>query len=270
MKSALGERGQGDVEAALLEAEVGQLLAGGLAELRDDFAAFRGEGLAGAPQLGVELLEFGVEAGQLGIALLQALELAAGFLAEGDDLGQGRAVLALERVDEVEALFELLQARGVKVDLVRVMGELRLQFVQRRHGLLVQGQERSRRGIHALQFLQGAADAAGLGEERSLVLAQQIERGLAELEEFGGVAGAAMVLLDLRFLFRLQAGGGNLVGLIAEQVELLRVSLLVHDQRSLLGFQGGAAAHEVAKSFALGIEAAKSIENGKLPSRVQE
>ncbi len=61
-----------------------------------------------------------------GIPLLQALEFAPGFLAEGDDLGHSRAVFALERVNEVEALFKLLQTRGVKVGLVGVMGEFRL------------------------------------------------------------------------------------------------------------------------------------------------
>ena len=51
----LGERGEGDVEPALLEAEVGQLLADGLAELGDDLAALGGKLLAGAPEFGVEL-----------------------------------------------------------------------------------------------------------------------------------------------------------------------------------------------------------------------
>ena len=57
----------------MLEAEISQLFAGSLAQLRDDFAAFRGEGLPGAPQLGVELLEFSVEPAQFGVALFQAL-----------------------------------------------------------------------------------------------------------------------------------------------------------------------------------------------------
>ncbi len=75
----LGEGGEGDVELALLEAEVGELLADGLAELGDDFAAFGGEGLAGAPEFGVELLELGVEAGQFGVALLAGFGVCAGL-----------------------------------------------------------------------------------------------------------------------------------------------------------------------------------------------
>src|ERR1035437_8841008 len=108
---------QGNVEAALLEAEVGELLAGGLAELGDDFAAFGGKGLAATPQFGFELLELGVDAAQFSIALLQALELARGLFAEGDDLGHGGAVLAPEGVDEVEAFLKLLEAGGVNVGL---------------------------------------------------------------------------------------------------------------------------------------------------------
>ena len=262
--------GQGDVEAALFEAEVAELLADGLAELGDDFASLRGKGLAGAPQLGGELLELGIEAAQLGIALLQALELAPGFVAEGDDLGHGGAVLALEGVDKVEALFKLLEAGGVDVGLVRIMGELRLQLVQGGDGLLVQGLERGRRGIHSLQLLQGAANDASLGEHGGVVLAQQTERGLAELEQFGGVAGAAIVLLDLRFFLRLKAGGGNFVGLKAEQVELLRIGLLIHDQGGLLGFEGGAAADEFGECLALAIEIAKGVQNRKLAGGVQE
>ena len=198
------------------------------------------------------------------------MELAPGFVAEGDDLGHGGAVLALERVDEVEALFKLLQAGGVDVGLVRVMGELRLQLAQCGDGLLVQGLEGGRRGVHSLQLLQGAADDAGLREQGGFVLAQQAERGLAELEQFGGVAGAAIVLLDLRFFLRLEAGGGNFVGLKAEQVKLLRIGLFIHYQGGLLGFEGGAAADEVGECLALAIEVAKGVQNRELAGGVQE
>ncbi len=79
-----------------------------------------------------------------------------------------------------------------------------------------------------------------------------------------------MVLLDLRFLVRLEAGGGDLVGLKAEQVELLGVGLLVHDQRGLLRFQGGAAADEFGEGLAVGVQAAEGIEDGELPGRVEQ
>ena len=124
---------EGDVEAALFEAEIVELLADGLGELRDDLAAFGREGLAGAPQVGLELLPSS--------ALMRAnsasrcsrlLQFAPGFFAEGDDFGHRRAVFALERMNQVEALFELLQPGGVNVHLLGVAGEFGLQFVQ--HG----------------------------------------------------------------------------------------------------------------------------------------
>ena len=173
-------------------------------------------------------------------------------------------------MDEVEALFKLLEAGGVDVGLVRVTGEFGLQLAQGGDGLLVQGLEGGGRGIDSLQFLQGAADDAGLGEEGGFVLAQQAERGLAELEQFGGVAGAAVVLLDLRFFLRLEAGGGNFAGLKAEQVELLRIGLFIHDQGGLLGFEGGAAADEVGEGLALGIQVSKGVQDGELAGGMQE
>jgi hypothetical protein len=102
------------------------LFADSLAQLWDDFPAVAGEGLPGAPESRVELLKFGIEPTQLGITLFQALQFAPRFFAERDDLGQGQAVFALELVDQVQALFELLETRGVNVSLVGVVRKLRL------------------------------------------------------------------------------------------------------------------------------------------------
>src|ERR1039457_4895238 len=106
---------QSDVQAALFESEVGELLARGLAELGNDFPAFGGKRLAGPPEFGLKRLEFGIEAAQLGITLLQAFELAACFVAEGNDLRHSGAVFALQRVDEVKPLLKLLQPAGINV-----------------------------------------------------------------------------------------------------------------------------------------------------------
>src|ERR1035441_1147221 len=110
----------------------------------------------------------------------------------------------------------------------------------------MQGLEGRRRSIHSLQLLQGAADDASLGENSGVVLAQHTQRGLAELKQFGGVAGAKVVLLDLHFLLWLEAGGGNFVGLKAQQVELLRIGLFIHYQGGFLGFEVSATANEKA------------------------
>ena len=79
-----------------------------------------------------------------------------------------------------------------------------------------------------------------------------------------------MVLFHLRLLLRLKAGGGNLIGLKAEQVELLRVGLLVHHQCRFLRFEGGAAANQPGEHLAVRIQPAKGIEDRELASRVQQ
>ena len=81
-----GEGVEGDVELALLEAEVFELAGGGFGELRDDFAAARGEVGAGAPEFAFDLFERGLESREFGFALFEAGELAAGLLAEGNDI----------------------------------------------------------------------------------------------------------------------------------------------------------------------------------------
>ena len=53
-----------------------------------------------------------------------------------------------------------------------------------------------------------------------------------------------MLGLHLGFLLGPELGRGDFVDLMPEQVELLRVSLLVHNQRGLLPPNAGAAADE--------------------------
>src|SRR6266436_9096921 len=94
------ERGDRDVEAGLLEAEVGELLGDGPAEFRDDLAPFRRERLAGGPNLCLNFLEFGIEPAQFSVALFQAVVFGLSFRAELDDLSERRAVLSFEGVNQ--------------------------------------------------------------------------------------------------------------------------------------------------------------------------
>ena len=57
----------------MLEAERGELLDDGFAQLRNELAALRGEFLAGAEDFGVELGQRGVQAVQFLVALFEAL-----------------------------------------------------------------------------------------------------------------------------------------------------------------------------------------------------
>src|SRR3954453_6391221 len=100
---ALG-RGKCDVEAALFETKIGQLLAGRFAKLRNKLPSLGRERLAGAPEFGFKLAQLGVNAMQFGVALLEILKFAPGFLAESRYFGEGGTVFALQRVNQVQTL----------------------------------------------------------------------------------------------------------------------------------------------------------------------
>jgi hypothetical protein len=115
----------------LLEAEVVKLLAHGFRELRNYFAAFGGKVFARAQQFRIQLLQFAVEPGQFAIAAFKLRQPAFRVVAKRNDLGQCRAVFALERVEEIQPFFEQLQLRRVNVHLLRVARKFRLQLAQR-------------------------------------------------------------------------------------------------------------------------------------------
>ena len=129
--------------------------------------------------------------------------------------------------------------------------------------------ERLGRGVYALKFLQGAAQCAELVQQGVVVAVERAECGLGELQQARGVAGAVMLGLDLGFLVGAELGGGDLVDLVAEQVELLRVSLLVHDECGFLLLQRGAAADEFDEGGDLRLQSTEGIEDGELLARVR-
>ena len=68
----------------------------------------------------------------------------------------------------------------------------------------------------------------------------------------------------------MQPRGGNFLHLKAQQVQLLRVSFFIHDERGFFIFQSGAAANQFAKGFALVFQSAEGIQNQKLFRRIQK
>ena len=134
---------------------------------------------------------------------------------------------------EVEALFERLQAGGITLEPLGVVGQVALEIAQERDRLFVEGEQADRFGIDPFQILQRAAERAGLNGEGIVIVAQLPQRSLGEFEQPGGVTGQAVLALEFRFLVGAQSGGGDLARLVAEQVQLLRVGFLVHNQRGL-------------------------------------
>jgi hypothetical protein len=178
--------------------------------------------------------------------------------------------LRLRVLDEVEPLLEFRQARGVHVHAILIAREFGLQLAQGGHGLVVGGGERGGGWIHPLQFLEQPPDGAGLLEQTRLVLAELVQRGLAELQQPRGIAGALVLGGETLLLVRGGAGFGDFADLKAQQVELLRVGPLVHDQRGLFRLQVSPAADHAGKGVAGGLEAAEGVENGELAGRVEE
>ena len=111
---------------ALGKTEVFELLDDGLGKLGNQFGAGGGEFAAFAPEVGVDFLQSGVEAGEFGIAFLELAEFFAGGFTEGDDFGERPAVFALERMDKVEAGLQFLEAGGVEVQFVGAARRRRL------------------------------------------------------------------------------------------------------------------------------------------------
>lgn len=262
--------GDGDIEMALGKAEVLELFDSSLAQLRNDFAALRGEVLADLPDFRIELFEFAVDAVQLLVALFELLQLPACLVTESDDFLKRRAILALEGMDDVKAFLEFEQTGGIDVELVGVVREVALQIVQAADELLVLGNEIRGAGIDALQFLQGAAQLSGLGEQGSFVFAQEVQGRLAQFQKLRCIAGALIFLLNPLLLFRMKFGRRDFVYLKTEEIQLLGVSLFVDDERGFLSFECGTTMDEFGKGIALPFQAAESVEDRKLTGGVEE
>ena len=105
----------------MLETQIIELFAHGFRQPRNHLTAFGGKVSALAQQFGIHFLQFTVKPRQFAVALFQAFELAFRVVAERDDLGECRAVFALERVDEIEPFLKPLKLRGVNVHFFGVM-----------------------------------------------------------------------------------------------------------------------------------------------------
>ena len=258
------------IELALLKPQVGELFAGGFGELRNYFLARGGEPLARAHDFRVQFFQRRVEPRKFGVATFERVQFHFGRFAERDDFGERRAVFALEGAQQIHPFLELLKLRGVHVHLLGVTRQFRLQLAQCRAGLAVQLHEVRGRGIHAVKFRQHPADDAGLREQGILILAQGVERGLAQLQQFGGVAGALKILLHAQIFTGLKPRAGNLLYLKAQQVQLLGIGPFIYDEQGFFRLQRGAAPDQFTKSGTILFQAPEGIEDGELFGGMQQ
>ena len=132
---------QADFEMALLKPQALQLFHGRLDQFGNGLAALGGEFPAQTNYFLAQRLQFAVDPRQFGVALLQVLQFPLRFFAKGDDFLQRRAVFAFERLKQIEPLLQLPKADGIGFDAVGVAAQGGGQFVPRRHGLFMEGEQ---------------------------------------------------------------------------------------------------------------------------------
>ena len=174
-----------DFEAGLFEGEVLELLSGGFTKAGNGRAPLLGKIVAEVLELQLGVVKLFLEMEQLFIAGGEGAEFLLGGLEESEDFGDVPAVLSFKILDEVKAVFELLEACGVDVELVLVSGELALEVNEQVVDGGMVGEQGLSAGVGAGDFLEGTGEGAGQGEDGWILFAEEAEGGLGELIEFG-------------------------------------------------------------------------------------
>ena len=238
--------------------------------MRDQFTA-RGRKLtARAQQFTVDLLQLPVDSRQLRVARFQARELALSVVAERHDFRHARAVLAPEGVQQIQSFLQFTQPLRVHIHVIGVARQFRLDLSQCRHRLFMRCGDGARAGIDTLQLVQRPAQRSRLRQQRALFSVKLTERSLAQFHQLRRIARPLVILLHLHLLARLEFGFRDFTHLETQQVELLRVGLLIDHERGLLGLKRSASTNQFRKAFALALQFSKRIENSQLPRGVEQ
>ena len=145
-----------------------------------------------------------------------------GVSAKSQDSRDGLAVFAFERVDQVQALFYLVQALGVEFDAFQVGAQAAGDFAQvleKGLGLLAEG---GLLGVQAGQVGQGMGDRAeqiggGWGFGAAFIQGQQ--GFLAQARQSFGVGQAVAFIAQLLIFPGEQVSGFDLVDLEGEHLD---------------------------------------------------
>ena len=231
---------KGDCEFGFLEAEVVQLFldigsepgSGRGAELRE-LRTERVEGFAGDGDFALQALEF-LAAG------LDFAQTVGGLFAEGDDIGDGGTVFALEGFEEGDAFLEFRELLRVDIEGVHVMLEGADGLFQFDDGIRVGLGEGRGGGIEFLQLTKMALDLGETGEQGVVSLREALEDGGGELDEAAAVCCDGVPGEDGLLLAGLDAGGVDLIHLMTEEVDL--------------ALEGGLAGGELGMADQQGVE----------------
>ena len=244
----------------MFEAEIGELFGDGFAEFWDDFLTGGGEFRAALPKVLFEFAKFQIEAFEFRVARFERLKFGAGFVAELYYFVECRAVFSLEKLHDVDALFEFVEAGRVDFNGIGVMAEFALEIVNVADKLGMEFGDVFCAGIESRKFLKRTANRTGLSEDAGFIFAKASEGGLGEFDEASGVAGASVIGFDLGFFARDEFRAGDFLHLKTEQIELLGVSALIDDEFTFLPEKFGAAGNFLGErgarlgEFTVGIE----------------
>ena len=125
-------------------------------------------------------------------------------------------------------------------------------------------------GVEPGQFLERAAQMAGMGEDGFVAAVEQAGGGLTDFLKSGGVAGPLVFPVQFEFFLWLEAGVGNLLDLEPEPVELAGVGLFIDHQGGFVGFEPGTFGDEVCEGLACGMKIAEGVKDGELSGRMEE
>ena len=90
------------------------------------------------------------------------------------------------------------------------------------------------------------------------------------MQQLRRVARALEFFLNSFIFAGLEPGAGNFVHLKTQQVQLLRVGFLIHDERGFFAFERGTALNQSAERRPLLFQIAERIENGELLRGMQK
>lgn len=119
-----------DFETGLSESEGDEFLLGGLGEAWSEAASFVAELGSEGDQAGIDGLDLRADPVEFDIAAFEGLEFGAGAVGEGEDIGNGGAVLAPEGLEKIDAVLELGEACGIDFDAAGVAVEVVMEVAE--------------------------------------------------------------------------------------------------------------------------------------------